>query len=101
METALIHLHESSIVHFACHGIQDWRRPLDSGLILTDGRLKLWEIMRGPERDGELDNQKYMSLAFLSACETAKGNDTMPDETMHLAATLLFAGFPGVVATMW
>ncbi|KAJ7123558.1 hypothetical protein C8R44DRAFT_784007, partial [Mycena epipterygia] len=42
-----------------------------------------------------------MTLAFLSACETAKGDDTVPDEAMHLAATLLFAGFRGVVATMW
>ncbi|KAJ7603472.1 hypothetical protein DFH06DRAFT_1022192 [Mycena polygramma] len=44
-----------------------------------------------------------MALAFLSACETAKGDETVPDEAMHrdLAATLLFAGFHGVVATMW
>jgi CHAT domain-containing protein len=96
VETALIHLRESSIVHFACHGIQDLKQPLDSGLVLTDGRLKVLDIMRGPERD-----KKCMSLAFLSASETAKGDDTVPDEAMHLAATLLFAGFRGVVATMW
>ena len=45
-----------------------------------------------------------MSLAFLSACETAKGDSKTPDEAIHLAATLLFqlfAGFRGVVATMW
>ncbi|KAF8193164.1 CHAT domain-containing protein [Mycena galopus ATCC 62051] len=100
VETALIHLHESSIVHFACHGIQD-KRPLDSGLILTDGRLKISEVMRRPEGDNILDVKKFMSLAFLSACETAKGDNIVPDESMHLAATLLFSGFRGVVATMW
>jgi CHAT domain-containing protein len=42
-----------------------------------------------------------MKLAFLSACETAKGDATTPDEAMHLAASLLFAEFGGVVATMW
>jgi CHAT domain-containing protein len=42
-----------------------------------------------------------MSLAFLSACETAKVHKNVPDEAMHLAATLLFAGFRGVIATMW
>jgi CHAT domain-containing protein len=42
-----------------------------------------------------------MSLAFLSACETAKGDEGTPDEAMHLAAAVLFAGFRGVVATMW
>ncbi|KAJ7737609.1 CHAT domain-containing protein [Mycena maculata] len=97
--TALAHLRESSIVHFACHGTQDKFNPLDSGLVLTDGWLKVSEIMRKP--DGSEGIRKSMALAFLSACETAKGDDQVPDEAMHLAATLLFAGFRGVVATMW
>jgi CHAT domain-containing protein len=42
-----------------------------------------------------------MALAFLSACETAKGDEAVPDEALHLAATLMFAGFRAVVATMW
>jgi len=41
------------------------------------------------------------SLAFLSACETAMGNENLPDEVIHLGSTLLFAGFHGVIATMW
>ncbi|KAF8872483.1 hypothetical protein CPB84DRAFT_1854456 [Gymnopilus junonius] len=41
------------------------------------------------------------SLAFLSACETAKGDEKIPDEAMSLAASLLFSGFRSVVATMW
>lgn len=77
------------------------KQPLDSGLILTDGRLKVSEIMRRPENDNTFDLKKYMSLAFLCACETAKGDETVPDEAMHLASSLLFAGFRGVVATMW
>jgi CHAT domain-containing protein len=88
-------------MHFACHGVQDLKHPLDSGLLLTDGRLKVSEIMRRPEGKHPSDVKKSMSLAFLSACETAKGDNKMPDEAMHLAATLLFAGFRGVVATMW
>lgn len=96
-------LQESSIVHFACHGSQDSKNPLESGLMLSDGCLKLSQIMRRPEtNETETEGgKKYMSLAFLSACETAKGDDSTPDEAMHLAATLLFAGFCGVVATMW
>ncbi|KAJ7206605.1 CHAT domain-containing protein [Mycena pura] len=101
VETALSHLQDSSIVHFACHGIQDLNQPLDSGLRLTDGRLTVSQIMRSPDNPNTLDARKYMSLAFLSACETAKGDRSRPDEAMHLAATLLFAGFRGVVATMW
>jgi CHAT domain-containing protein len=40
-------------------------------------------------------------LAFLSACETAQGDMERPDEALHLAATLLYAGFNSIVGTMW
>jgi CHAT domain-containing protein len=99
VRAALDHLRESSIVHFACHGVQDSQNPLHSGLLLSDGRLKVSELMRA---DNRVESQeKMMRLAFLSACETAKGDEELPDEAMHLAATLMFAGFSGVVATMW
>ena len=40
-------------------------------------------------------------LAFLSACETATGDEYQPDESIHLAAGMLVAGFGNVIATMW
>jgi CHAT domain-containing protein len=43
----------------------------------------------------------YAFLAFLSACETAKGDNEQPDQAMHLAAAMLFSGFKSIVATMW
>ncbi|KAJ7617740.1 hypothetical protein FB45DRAFT_800536 [Roridomyces roridus] len=46
-------------------------------------------------------SSRGLSLAFLSACETAQAHVKTPDEAMHLAATFLFAGFSGVVGTMW
>ncbi|KAJ7896193.1 CHAT domain-containing protein [Mycena leptocephala] len=97
--TVMQHLQDSSIMHFACHGIQDPNTSLNSGLILTDGCLKIAKIMQG--QGNEDINAKSMSLAFLSACETAKGDQDTPDEAIHLAATLMFAGFHQVVATMW
>ncbi|KAJ7493894.1 CHAT domain-containing protein [Mycena latifolia] len=100
VQVALAHLRESAIVHFACHGTQDFRNPLESGLVLADGMLKVLEIMRRPD-DAEGPMGGAMSLAFLSACETAKGDQGVPDEAMHIAASLLFAGFRGVIATMW
>ncbi|KAF8146362.1 CHAT domain-containing protein [Mycena galopus ATCC 62051] len=99
VKIALIHLRESSITHFACHGIQDIQNPLDSGLILTDGRLKVSELMHGDE--DVKSRKERTTLAFLSACETAKGDENVPDEAMHLAATFLFIGYRAVVATMW
>jgi CHAT domain-containing protein len=83
----------ASIVHLACHGIQDPIDSTQSGFCLGDGRLTIAKLM-------EL-NLEHAFLAFLSACETAKGDKEQPDQAMHLAAAMLFSGFKSVVATMW
>ncbi|KAJ6565850.1 hypothetical protein DFH09DRAFT_1081506 [Mycena vulgaris] len=44
VEVALRHLRQSSVVHFACHGSQNLQHPLETGLQLTDGRLKVMPI---------------------------------------------------------
>ncbi|KIM35964.1 hypothetical protein M413DRAFT_20666 [Hebeloma cylindrosporum] len=80
-------------VHFACHGIQDMNDPLKSGVHLHDGRLELLEIMRQ-----QISNPE---LAFLSACQTSKGDLKLSEEVVHLAAGMLAAGYRGVVSTMW
>jgi CHAT domain-containing protein len=82
-----------NVVHLACHGIQDTRNATQSGFCLGDGRLTISKLM-----ELKLDNA---FLAFLSACETAKGDKEQPDQAMHLAAAMLFSGFKNVVATMW
>jgi CHAT domain-containing protein len=83
----------ASFVHLACHGIQDEDNALESGFHLNDGRLTISKLM-----ELELDRPWF---AYLSACETAKGDEYQPDQVMHLAAAMLFAGFKNVVATMW
>jgi len=87
------HLSAVSIAHFACHGEQNKKNPLESSLILEDGQLAMSHIMK--------ESTPNALLAVLCACETAMGDEELPDEAMHLGATLLFAGFRGVVATMW
>lgn len=86
-------LSDASIFHLACHGEQDGTSPLESGFCLRDGRLTVADLMR-------LKLPKAF-LAFLSACETAKGDAKQPDQAVHLAATMLFVGFRSVIATMW
>jgi CHAT domain-containing protein len=93
VESVASRLSDVSIAHFACHGKQDRSNPLDSGLKLEDGMLLVSRIMKEPMPNG--------SLAFLCACETAMGDGNLPDEAMSLAASLLFAGFRHVIATMW
>jgi hypothetical protein len=83
----------ADIVHLACHGMQDQEDPLNSGFCLGDGKLTVSELM-GIRLD-------HPFLAFLSACETAKGDKNQPDQAIHLAAAMLFCGFRSVVATMW
>jgi CHAT domain-containing protein len=83
----------ANIVHLACHGIQDPESAVESGFCLSDGRLTILKLM-----EMKLDNP---FLAFLSACETAKGDENQPDQVMHLAAAMMFLGFKAVVATMW
>lgn len=80
-------------VHFACHGIQDMDEPLKSGVHLHDGRLELLEIMRQKISNAD--------LAFLSACQTSKGDPKLSEEVVHLSAGMLAAGYRGVVGTMW
>lgn len=86
-------MHGVSILHLACHGKQDSINPLDSGFCLSDGKLSVDDLMR--------QNLSDSVLAYLSACETAKGAKGQPDQVVHLAATMLFIGFRSVVATMW
>jgi CHAT domain-containing protein len=80
-------------VHLACHGTQDQANALNSGFHLSNGKLTVSKLMRL-----NLDKAWF---AYLSACETAKGDKEQPDQVVHLAAAMLHAGFKSVVATMW
>jgi hypothetical protein len=90
---ALEHIQSASILHLACHGTQNPVDALESGFHLEDGLLPVSKVM-------ELELPRAF-LAVLSACETAKGDAAQPDQAIHLAAAMLFAGFKSVVATMW
>jgi CHAT domain-containing protein len=83
----------ASFVHLACHGLQHPTNALESGFYLNDDKLTISSLM-----ELQLDRPWF---AYLSACETAKGDAKQPDQVMHLAAAMLFAGFKHVVATMW
>ena len=87
-------MQESNWVHFACHGVQHPSEPTRSCLSLAGHtELKLSDIIN-------LQLQKAQ-LAYLSACQTATGDEKLQDEAVHLAAGMLLAGFKGVIATMW
>ncbi|PVF93861.1 hypothetical protein CPB86DRAFT_818481 [Serendipita vermifera] len=84
---------DSSWLHLACHGVQRQDEPTKSALILEDGHLTLEEIIKLDLPSAE--------FAFLSACQTTTGEETLSDEAVHIAGGMLLAGYRGVVATMW
>ncbi|KAJ1302915.1 hypothetical protein OPQ81_003213 [Rhizoctonia solani] len=80
-------------VHLACHAHQNLGNPTESGFFLHDAVLDLASINRR--------SFKNKGLAFLSACQTAKGDEKLPDEAVHLASGMLMAGYTSVIGTMW
>jgi hypothetical protein len=69
---------------------QSLSNALESGFMMQDDMLTISKL--------ELPNA---FLAVLSACETAKGDASQPDQVIHLAATMLYVRFRSVIGTMW
>ncbi|KAF8760839.1 TPR-like protein [Rhizoctonia solani] len=86
-------MEEHDWVHLACHAHQNVTDPTKSGFFLHGGRLDLAAINQRSFRN--------KGLAFLSACQTATGDEKLPDEAIHLASGMLMAGYRSVIATKW
>ncbi|KAG8722941.1 hypothetical protein FRC09_005466 [Ceratobasidium sp. 395] len=86
-------MQQHSWVHFACHASQNSSDPLASAFQLHGGQLDLATVIRKTPPNAE--------FAFLSACETATGDEKLPDEAVHLAAGMLMSSYRTVIATMW
>ncbi|CAE6361262.1 unnamed protein product [Rhizoctonia solani] len=92
-ESVLSAMEHHDWIHLSCHASQNAKYPTESGFHLHDGTLDLMAIMR--------KSFKNKGLAFLSACQTAKGDENLPEEAVHLASGLLTAGYSGAIASMW
>ena len=93
VERVVNEMKASDWIHLACHGEQVIDNAMTSGLLLHDKKLELSEMIRMslPRAD----------FAFLSACQTATGDESVAEESVHLASGMLFAGYRGLIATMW
>ncbi|KAK0214588.1 CHAT domain-containing protein [Armillaria fumosa] len=86
-------------VHMACHATQEKGNPLDSTFCLhrssnyRDGHLPLSRIIAKSFPNAD--------FAYLSACQTATGDESLSEESVHLAAGMLMAGYQSVIATLW
>ena len=86
-------LREYDWLHIACHGMPPipGKQPAQlylSNNVLTVNRLA-WETTVNSE------------LAYLSACHTAAGSSSDPDETEHLAGAFQATGYQHVIGTLW
>lgn len=99
------HASGAKYLHFACHGFNDWRDPLGTGLELHDAGIGALSFLQ-PDI-----NLKATELVTLSACETGIttafrrvfGNTvtTGGEEYVGLPAALLAAGVKYVLSTLW
>jgi CHAT domain-containing protein len=80
-------------LHLACHGTPNRKQPFQSSFAMRDGPLTIRKIMESHWQDPE--------FAFLSACHTTVGDESSPDEAIHLAAAMQFSGFRSVIGSMW
>jgi CHAT domain len=96
-DRVLAELSRHAFLHFAGHAEQDPDDVSSGALYTCDYRD------RGPITIADLAALRLTDarLAFLSACRTALGATGVPDEALHLAGTLMLAGFTHVVAAQW
>ncbi|KAG8904148.1 hypothetical protein FRB99_002165, partial [Tulasnella sp. 403] len=80
-------------IHLSCHGHINDDNPLRSSFSLYDQPLHLIQLVE--------QHLPHAELAVLSACHSAAGDRNTPDEFLHLAAAMQFAGFRSVVGTLW
>ncbi|MET9053979.1 CHAT domain-containing protein [Streptomyces bacillaris] len=82
--------------HFACHGVSEPRNPATSRLLLDDHLTAPFDVATVSGLD-----LASAELAYLSACSTTESGVRSADESVHITAAFLLAGFPGVVGTLW
>ena len=84
------------ILHFATHALFDPHYPLQSSLIMTDGKRAV------PLSAERLFAQPLAArIVILSACETGMGQVVSGDELLGLARSFYLGGATLVLASLW
>ena len=84
------------VLHFATHALFDPFYPLQSSLIMTDGKRAV------PLTAERLFAQPLAArLVILSACETGMGQVVGGDELLGLARSFYLGGASAVVSSLW
>ncbi|TDV40985.1 CHAT domain-containing protein [Actinophytocola oryzae] len=86
------------VVHLACHGRFDGRRPTDSAVLLAPADTRPDAELSAADVFG-LDLR--VNLVTLSACESGVSANRPGDELIGLTRAALHAGAPALVVSLW
>jgi CHAT domain-containing protein/tetratricopeptide (TPR) repeat protein len=86
-------LRDYRFLHLATHADMDDQRPLQSALLLADGRLTVERILHGWDLDAD--------LVTLSACRTGLGRPSGGEGYVGFSQALFLAGARGVLLSLW
>jgi CHAT domain-containing protein len=91
-----VRLGQTTYLHLSCHGTFNPDKPLESGVVLSNGEMLTLRDLLGGQR------LRGIRLVVLSACQTAITDfHDLPEEAIGLPAGIMQAGVPGVVGTLW
>ncbi|MFF9374260.1 CHAT domain-containing protein [Streptomyces griseoluteus] len=85
-------------VHFAGHAEQDPSAD-DNGHLVCHDHTTAGPLTMADIADAQSASRSF--LAYLAACDTARGRANLTDQAMHLAGGVQSAGFAHVVASFW
>lgn len=88
-------LQQVQVIHSSHHAQSRLDNPLESALILADGRITLGQLLTPAWRNPQL---KYV---FLSCCETGLGIPEITDDILTLSTGFICAGAKSVISTLW
>jgi CHAT domain-containing protein len=104
------------VIHLSCHGIFasdfGWKDPLQSGLLLADGRQSRIESERLREQPEDFSDclltareiynlRLEADLVTLGACSTGRAQVEAGDDLMGLSRAWLYAGTPSLLVSLW
>lgn len=93
VQAVLSNISGASILYLVCHGSAQDIFPESSSFLLRDGELTLSQLLQL-----ELPLTQF---PFLSAFNSATGDESRLDGRMYMAAAMLTVGFKSVTGTMW
>ncbi|MFF7985155.1 CHAT domain-containing protein [Streptomyces sp. NPDC007901] len=83
---------ETTVLHFTGHGTVNPLSPLDSSILLEDGRVTVRGLLAGGIRS---------PLVLLNSCTSGSSGGVAPPNPLPLPYALVISGAKGCVAPLW